>query len=142
MTRFAVDYLDVLLDLLRPALPGVQVWSKIPDNVPDYLPLVVLDRTGGSSNAPEFFDQPLVQVQCWAADNRSTGVDAIRAASDLADQVRGVLWTAYRTQQVVPGRGWIGWVRESSGPQEIPDPDLPFVGRFVATYELRVRPAA
>ncbi len=40
MTRFAVDVLDVLLNLLRPALPGVNVMSRIPDHVPEYLPLV------------------------------------------------------------------------------------------------------
>lgn len=142
MTRFCVDYLDVLLGLLRPALPGVTVMSRIPDHVPDYLPLVVIRRNGGDSPAPEWFDGPWINVQCWCDEDRANNIDAPRAADALADQVRGILWTAYRTQQVVPGLGWINYIRESTAPQEISDPDLPLLGRYTATYELRVRPAA
>lgn len=142
MARFSVDYLDVLLDLLQPALPGVQVMTRIPDHITDYLPLVVLRRAGGDSPAPEFYDTPWINVQCWCADDPAGEIDAFRAASDLADQVRGILWTAYRTQQVIPGKGWIGAIRESTAPLEISDPDRPFLGRYAATYELRIRPLA
>lgn len=142
MPRFSVDYLDVLLALLRPALPGVRVMTRIPDHVPAYLPLVVIRRSGGDSPAPEFYDQPWINVQCWCDEDRAADIDAQRAASDLADQVRGILWTAYRTQQVVSGLGWVGYIRESTAPQEISDPDLPLLGRYTATYELRVRPVA
>lgn len=142
MTRFTVDVLDVLLGLLRPALPGVTVFPYIPDKVPSYVPLVVVRRTGGDSLAPEFYDTPLINVQCWCKDDRDNAVDASRAASDLADQVRGILWTAYRTQQVIPGLGWIGAIRESTGPLELTDPDLTNYGRYTATYDLRIRSAA
>jgi hypothetical protein len=141
MTRFTVDVLDVLLGLLRPALPGVTVFPYIPDGVTTFMPLVVIRRTGGDSLAPEFYDTPLINVQCWCADDRDNNIDASRAASDLADQVRGILWTAYRTQQVVPALGWIGAIRESTGPLEISDPDLPNYGRYSATYDLRIRSA-
>lgn len=143
MPRYAVDFLDVLLPLLRTGLgSGVQVMSRIPDSIEAHLPLVVLRRAGGDSLAPEFYDTPWVNVQCWCADPRTSGSDQYRAASDLADQVRGILWSAYRTQQVVAGQGWISDIRESSGPIEISDPDLPLLGRVTATYELRIRPAA
>lgn len=144
MPRFAVDFLDVLLPLLRSELgPDVTVMSRIPDHVPEYLPLVVIRRNpGGDVPAPWFYDQPWVNVQCWCDADRTTGVDALRAASDLADQVRRILWTAYLNQQIVPGQGWIGRVRESSPPQEISDPDLPLLGRYTATYELRIRPVS
>lgn len=142
MPRFTVDYNDVLLDLLRTSLPGVTVMSRIPDNVPDVLPLVTIRRTGGDSFVPEFYDTPWVNVQCWCATDPGLVDNALEKASDLADQVRGILWTAFRTQQVIAGKGWIGDIRESTGPIEISDPDLPFLGRFTATYELRVRPAA
>lgn len=142
MARFSVDYLDVVQALLRQELPGVNVFTKIPDGVPENCPLVVIRRVGGDSPAPEFYDGPWINVQCWAAEDRANGIDADRAASDLADAVRGVLWRAYRTQKVVSGLGWINYIRESSAPQEIPDRDLPYHGRYTATYELRVRPAA
>lgn len=138
MPRFAVDSLDLLLDLLRTDLLGVQVMSRIPDHIEDYLPLVVIRRTGGESVAPEFYDEPLINVQCWCGS--TAGSDPSRAAADLADQVRGILWTAYRTQRVVPGRGWLVAVRESTGPLEVSDGDRPFLGRYTATYDLRVRP--
>lgn len=140
--RFSVDYLDFLLELLRSELPaGVKVMTRIPDHLPDHVPLVVIRRIGGDSPAPEFYDIPWINVQCWCAEDPVTGIDAFRAAGNLADAVRGVLWTAFRTQQVVPGKGWIGYIRESSAPEEVADTDLPFIGRYAATYELRVRPA-
>lgn len=143
MPRFSVDYLDVLLELLRQDLtfPGVKVMSRIPDHITEYIPLVVIRRVGGDSPYPEFWDQPWINVQCWVDDKGPTG-DPFRDAGDLADDVRRVLWEAWKNQRVVPGLGWIGYIRESSAPQEVSDVDRPFLGRYAATYELRVRPAA
>ena len=144
MTRYAVDYLDLLLDLLRDELPGVHVMTRIPDHITQYLPLVVVRPTGGDSYDPKFYDSPYIHTQCWTApqaDPAAPGaVDAHRAAADLCDRVRGVLWTAWRTQRPIPGKGWISRIRESSGPLEMADVDLPQLGRWVATYEIRFRP--
>lgn len=141
--RFSVDYLDILLDLLRADLgAGVHVMSRIPDHLPDYLPLVVIRRVGGDSDWPELYDRPWINVQCWCDDPRTPESDQYRAASDLADAVRRSLWTAWRTQRVINGRGWIGFIRESQGPQEVSDPDRILLGRYAATYELRIRSAA
>lgn len=143
MPRYSVDYLDVLLELLRQDLtfPGVKVMSRIPDHITQYLPLVVIRRIGGDSSHPWFWDQPWINVQCWVDDQGPTG-DPFRDAGDLADDVRRVLWEAWRNQRVVPDLGWITFIRESTAPQEISDVDRPFLGRYSATYELRVRPAA
>lgn len=145
MPRYAVDYLDLLLDLLREELDDeVHVMTRIPDNILNWLPLVVVHPTGGDSYDPMFFDTPYINVQAWCAppaDPDAPGaVDASRAACDLADQVRGILWTAWRTQRVVLGKGWISKIRESSGPLELPDVDAVLLGRWVATYEMRFRP--
>lgn len=141
MTRFCVDYLDVLLELLREEMPDVTVMTRIPDGLTSFLPLVVIRRVGGDSPAPEFYDEPWMNVQCWCDNDYSNNIDAFTAAGNLADRVRGILWTAYRTQRVMAGRGWLVNIRESSAPQEISDPDRPLIGRYAATYELRVRPA-
>lgn len=149
MPRFAVDVLDVATELLRAELdPSVTVQTRIPDHIVDYLPLVVVRASGGDSAAPQFYDTPYINTQAWCApppDPTAPGaVDAYRAASDLCDLVRGILWTAWRTQRVVGipgGTGWISGIRESSGPLEISDVDLPHLGRYVATYELRIRGA-
>lgn len=140
--RFSVDYLDLILAMLREDLPGVTVVTRIPDNIQNYLPLVSVQRVGGDSPAPEFYDEPWVNIQSWCEDDRVTGIDSFRAAENLADQVRGILWTAWRTQRVVPGLGWLVNIRESTAPLEVSDPDRPLVGRYSATYELRVRPDA
>ena len=133
---YSVDPMDVLLPILRGGLPGVNVMSRGPDRVPEFVPLVVLRRTGGGTDHPRFLDIPWINVQCWSAPTQSK--DAARAAHDLADDVRGVLWTAWSTQQVTPA-GWIRRIRESSAPEEINDPDVPMYGRYQATYELWIR---
>lgn len=140
MTTFSVDYLTMLLTMLRGDMPDVKVMSRIPDGITEHLPLVVIRRVGGDSPVPEFYDEPWINVQCWCADDPA-GLDAFTAAFHLTDRVRGILWTAYRTQRVVPGLGWLVNIRESTAPQEVSDPDRPFLGRYTATYELRVRPA-
>lgn len=139
MPRFAVDTSDVVLGVLRAALPDVTVRASIPDGVPELVPLVVARRTGGSSVAPEFWDQPITNIQCWSDATGAT--DAVRAASNLADQVRAALWAAYRQQTVVAG-GHIARIREFLAPIEVADVDLPHLGRYNATYELLVRPVA
>lgn len=142
MTTFSVDYLKLLLAMFREDMPDVTVQTRIPDHINDYLPVVVIRRVGGDSPAPEFYDEPWINVQCWCGDDRDTGVDAFTAAFLLADRVRGILWTAYRTQRVIPGIGWLVNVRESTALQEVSDPDRPTIGRYSATYELRARPAS
>jgi hypothetical protein len=133
---YSVDPMDVLLPILRDGLPGVNVYSRVPDPVPEHVPLVVIRRTGGSSDHPRFIDVPWINVQCWAAPTDI--VDAARAAHDLADDVRRVIWTAWANQTVTDA-GWIRRVRESSAPEEINDPDVPHYGRYAATYELWIR---
>ena len=136
MATFSVDPMDVVLPILRGRLPGVTVMSRVPDGVPDFVPLVVVRRTGGSSGHPWLYDQPWLMFQHW--DGPHDGVDAARNAHDLADDVRRALWEAWYAQETTP-HGWIVWVRESSAPEEINDPDVPMLVRYQATYELQIR---
>lgn len=133
---FSVDPMDVLLPILRTGLPGVTVFSRLPDNLPSFVPLVVVRRTGGGSENPDLLDIPFLSVECWAAGD--VDLDAPRKAHLLADDVRRVLWTAWRAQTVTSA-GWINRVRETSAPEEVPDPLAPQLGRYQATYEIRIR---
>jgi hypothetical protein len=133
---FSVDPMDVILPLLRPRLPGVKLMSRVPDEVPKFVPLVVVRRTGGSSDHPWLYDQPWLAFQHW--DGPRNGVDAARNAFNLADNVRRALWEAWYEQATTPA-GHIVWVRESSAPEEINDPDVPILVRFQATYEIQIR---
>jgi len=140
MPRWAGDAEQVPLLLLRAALPGVTVRASIPDGLLDYLPLVVLRRVpAGGSPAPRFWDGPLMNVQCWS--DATDDLDPYAAASDLADQCRQALWEAW-DNQTVTAAGHIVGLRESQAPTEVVDPDLPRLGRYVATYALRVRNTA
>lgn len=134
---WSIDWADVVLPLLRSGLPGVTVMTRVPNEVSKHVPLVVCRRTGGSSFAPTFCDEPFINIQCWAAAGAE---DASRTASRLADDVRRVLWTAWRQQITVPA-GHLAILRESQGPEETNDATLPHFGRYTATYELRVRRA-
>jgi hypothetical protein len=89
----------------------VTVRSRTPDPLPDYIPLVVIRRTGGSSDSPTFYDTPWINVQCWAAQTGT--MDAFRAAHNLADDVRRVLWTAWANQTVTAA----GWIRGCASPR-------------------------
>jgi hypothetical protein len=139
MVRWAGEAEQVPLLLLRDALPDVTVRASIPDRLPALLPLVVVRRTSGASLAPKFWDGPSINIQCWS--NATDDLDPSASASALADQCRRVLWEAW-DNQVVTAVGHIVQLRESQAPMEVIDPDLPHLGRFVATYALRVRSAA
>lgn len=140
MVRWAGEAERVPAELLQAALPDVTVRMAIPDSLLNYLPLIVVRRTSGASPAPRFWDGPAINIQCWS--DATADLDPVSAASDLADQVRRVLWEAWENQTVTP-YGHIVQLHESQGPMEVPDVDLPRLGRYVATYALRIRrPAA
>lgn len=140
MERFVVDVDDVLVSLFRMFVdPGITVMTRIPDRIPEYVPLVVVHRAGGGSDVPNFYDEPLFRVQVWVAPTPEQP-DARRGGSDLADMTRGILWRAYRHQVVVPGKGHLVSYHESQAPLEIGDENMPSYGRFVATYRIKIRP--
>lgn len=138
---YAPVWQDILQHILRTALPGVTVRTSIPDNTLDYLPLVVLRRTGGSSSWPRFWDRPTINIQCWCDADRDNNIDASRMAANLADRCRRALWEAFEAQTVTP-YGHISKIDESLAPMEVGDADLPHLGRYSATSQIRVRPAA
>jgi hypothetical protein len=135
MPRFSIDYLDLFLPLVRNGLNNeINVFSRIPDELPEFMPLVVIRRTAGRTQYPRFTDRPWISTQVWTG-----GDDPHRAASDLIDRVRGIYWDAWDQQTVIDGVGWIVDIRESSGPEELSDPDRPHFGRYQMLHEIRVR---
>lgn len=135
---WAVSGLDVTLAVLRAGLPVDRFGTRRPDDLPAAMRYAMVRRTGGSSLRPRFWDRCFINVQHWAAPDHSTGIDASRAAELFADDVRRVLWTAHAAQTVT-GAGHIARIRESEGPEDTPDPDLPHYGRYITTYELLIR---
>lgn len=147
MTRATpfVDGVAVLLYLLRTGLPpmrsglaDVEVLEDIPDRLADHLPCVRVARTGGASAKPRFHTQFWTNVQVWSNAEAGPGWDAHRAAYELSQQVATVLFTAREAQSVTPYGSIVKW-RESSGFRKFTDPEQPFTGRYVATYDLLIR---
>lgn len=137
MVRYTLDGYDIVLELLREGLEaGITVMSRIPDQLPLFVPLVVVRRTGGATRQPKFHTEFHITAQCWVAP--TVAGDTSRVVDDLGDQVTKVLHQAWKNQTVTPA-GHIAHWREASGWQEISDPDLPNYGRSIATYDLLLR---
>lgn len=138
--RYSADYLGILLHIVREAVgPSVHVFTREPDDLPNYMPCIVIRRTAGASQNPKFFDRPWISTQAYAKSTGAPGDDPILAAELLIDQVRKAYFEAWHNQTVVPDLGWIQDVRESSGPEELMQTDLPHMGRYQMLHEMRIR---
>lgn len=105
----------VVLPLLRSALPGVSVVSVIPDVDHRQLPMVHVERVGGTRNVnmPDKHANPVVRVTA------ASGAGLIEA-EELYEASLTALYAAVRAQQPVPGVGHLQSISEASGPSEIP----------------------
>lgn len=131
MARLLPSVNDLLLGILRPALPGdVTIGDLIPATMP--YPFVLARKAGGAAIHPQFVDSAIVDIQVWAKTNRQ--------AENLAEDCRVALYEAWRNQTVVPNVGHIGYYDEQSSPVLIEVTDN--VYRYQATYTLVIRPAA
>lgn len=131
MTGPFVDGIAVQLHLLRTGLgDGVNVYTEIPDGLSKLLPAVVIRRTGGNSDRPEFTSQFWTHYQVWHTTDE--------LAYELARTVGRLIYAAKVNQTVTP-YGWIAGWRESSGFQQFRDPGLPDNGRYDATLDLIIR---
>ena len=104
----------VLLPLLRSALPGVSVVSVIPDADHRVLPMVHVQRAGGVRNPdlPRQHAKPVVRITA-ASD------EGLIEAEELYEASLDALYAAVRSQQVVPGVGYLQSVSEQQGASEI-----------------------
>lgn len=111
---------EVVLPILRPALPGVSVVSQLPDADHRVLPMVVVRRDGGirNPNLPHRHSLPVVELEAVSADS-------LVECEELYDEALDALISAVRNQTVVPGVGHLQSLREAEGatqrPSAVPD---------------------
>lgn len=122
----------------------LNVFTKMVDQQDQYLPCLVINRTGGQSLRPEFQSDYFVNFQVWSDRTDEFPDDPFQAAYNLSLRVARALYAAYRNQTLALDAddhviGWIADWRESSGFQDFTDPDLPHIGRYVAVYDLKIR---
>jgi hypothetical protein len=137
---------DILLFLLRDALPGVHVQSLIAAN--QRFPLVLPRRQpqfGAWDADPRFTDSADVAIHTFAEDP-----DGDEDAAILAEAVRVALRDAWLGHKPVPGRGHLTRVELTSAPRRGTDwatatgpvqyADLPQgVWRYETGYRIAVR---
>lgn len=136
---------DLVLAILRAALPEVAVQSQVV--YPQRMPLVLARRTYSveAESADRFIDRAHLQVQSFAEDP-----DGDADAAILAEAARLALTQAWREQQVVPGLGYLTYLRVHMPPRRVADwvtaagpiqyADLPDgVWRYDANYIIAVR---
>jgi hypothetical protein len=142
-----VDGIGFLLELFRTELPLIRepldlapatVTEDIPDHLADHLPMVQLRRTGGASDRPRFYTQFWTPIQVWSDKEVAAGWDPHKAAFELGEQVARVLFLAWENQTHNEYGSITKW-RESTGFRKFTDPELPHIGRYVATYDLLIR---
>lgn len=137
---------DLLLAVLRDALPGMRVQSLI--SMDQSFPLVLVRRDPGFGpwqGDARFTDSARVAVHAFAADP-----DGDEDAAILSEAVRVALRDAWLRNVVVPGRGHFTRVDMAAGPRRVTDwatatgpvqyADLPTgVHRYEATYDIEIR---
>lgn len=127
----------LLLSLLRPALPDVQVVTVLPPSEQRAYPVALVRRVGGGRTHSRLLDAPLVVVDTWAQDRRS--------AERTGERVLQALNYAWQHQLVTDDgdgvAGHIGGFRVDSAPAELRDRDQEAdVYRYNAIYSLLIRP--
>ncbi|MFC4336020.1 hypothetical protein [Salininema proteolyticum] len=136
---------DLILALLREALPGVAVQSQFV--YPQPLPVVIARRdfSPDSDEGNRFVDLADVKIQSIAPDP-----DGDRDAALLAEAVRVALREAWTRQTIVPGIGYLTSCQVRYAPRRVADwvtasgpvqyADLPEgTWRYESTYAVAVR---
>lgn len=106
---------EIILPVVREAIPEAQVVTWIPDLPQREYPLILIHRAGGTALDMELADRPTLDIQVFSKDS-------LADAEELALRVRGALLDAWKSQELISGKGYINFVREMSGPNSVPDP--------------------
>lgn len=123
------DVERVLLDWLRPQLPGTRLVTELPADLEARLPVVQILRVGGGRDFSWRLDLARVDVEVYAATRA--------AAAGLAGQVRTLLATLPNVQT---SGAVVVRVIEETGPSWRPEAN-PNLRRFGMTLRVVLRPA-
>lgn len=146
---------DVVLPILRDGLPGVGVYSEIPEEglgafiEGETLPLVIVRRhteQGIWHGDPRFLDSGAFMIHAFTEDP-----DGDQDGAYLSEAVRTVLRDAWLSKTTVPGVGSVSSIRLYEPPRRVTDwatasgpvqfADLPTgVWRYETVYSIKVRP--
>lgn len=137
---------DLVLEILRRGLPGIQVNTLIAAD--QTFPLVLVRRapvSGTWDGDTRFLDSAAISIQTFTEDPDGDEDGAI-----LSEAARVVLRDAWLNQVVVPGKGHFTWVEMTNAPRRVTDwatatgpvqyADLPTgVWRYETGYQIEIR---
>ncbi|WP_018348225.1 hypothetical protein [Longispora albida] len=119
----------------RPALTGIRFGTERPADLSGRVPLVVIERIGGTASAPSWrggllVDRPAMHLQAWHGPSRADARTLLlRALHELA-----------LARAVVLPEGVIVRAVVLAGPTSVPDPGAPeHLHRHTATVQLTTR---
>lgn len=100
---------EVILPILRDALPGVQITSWIPDVDHRVYPMINIRRLGGVRDRknPEQLDHPMIEMTAY-------GTDGLPETEELYTRALDAILHAKETQKVSEN-GYLSYVREIMG---------------------------
>lgn len=117
-----------------------RVVTELPANLEASLPVVEVERIGGTAAYPSLLDRPRMDVWCYAGATGTAGqpgyVSPRVAARNLAEQVRAALLFQLPGQSAAGG--FVAQVTEQQAPVWRPF-DNTDVRRFQATYTFAIR---
>ncbi|GGU45923.1 hypothetical protein GCM10010178_43040 [Lentzea flava] len=123
---------DVVLLLLRQALPGVQVSSWGADVDHRVFPYINVRRLGGFGRHPDWLDRATLELTVYHDEG-------LVAAEDLYLDARHALWSAVQHQTVTRYGHLSSW-KESMGPTQFDSP-WDDTWRIQGLIQLGLRPA-
>ena len=108
---------SVVLPVLRSALTGVEILTRMPDPQHRSYPCVSIRRVGGVRNRtfPKFLGFGLLELSAFSADGPG-------AAEKLYEEAVEALYRGAADQAAIPGVGYLHSLSESAGPSAQPSP--------------------
>ena len=106
---------EVVLPVLKAALPTVLVVSWVPDVDHRSFPMISIARRGGvrNINLPSVYSLPVVDMTAVSADG-------LIEAEELYEDALDALYASVSDQNVIPGVGYLQSLREEQGASQVP----------------------
>lgn len=124
---------DVVLPILRAAIPGTEVVSWGADVDYRVFPYINVRRLGGTAVHPNLLDRATIELTVYSADG-------LVATEDLYLDARFAVWEAVQKQTVVQPYGYLHSYLETMGPIQLDSP-WDDTWRVQGLIQLGLRPA-
>lgn len=132
MARIMPRVQEVVLPILRAALPGVTVGSWVADVDLRTYPILNVRRLGGLATDVKRLDRAVIELTAYDQVDLPT-------TENLYYDAREVLWDAVDNQTVVPGVGHLSAFKEVMGPMQF-DSGYDDSWRIQGLIQLSIRP--